>query len=195
MNKGKRLFMESKVRTGVRPTRANQPLPSAIPQQGGSTGGSKAHYVMPTAAPDDDEAFHAGMGADAYPLPMNQHAEIDLAIADIPIASLPGGFEFLPLILAPGTAADELRVDWLFTVPAQESVFDIDIRVNGQPFINRRWTKPYNQTQLINFFRKMDTESRVSMYLVLKPGAVLVPPLGNICAWIVVDGYRAAYRG
>jgi len=195
MNRAQQSFMNSKIRRGTRPTRFSNPVPTSVPEKGMNQQSGQQHYVMNEAEPGADEIWHAGMGADAYPLPMIQHREVDLRIADLPVALLSQGVEILNLQLAKGTAADKMRVDWNFSNPAQATVFDLDIRVNGMPFINRRFEKPYNSTYPIEFFRKMDTATTIQFLLVLKAGAVIVPPLGNVCMWLIVDGYRATYRG
>ncbi len=195
MNRNQLKFGGSKIRSGVRPTRFTNPVPSSVPSKGLNQQSGSQHYVMNEPEANADEAWHAGMGEDAYPLPMIQHREVDFRIADLPVALLPQGVEILNLTLAKGTAADKMRVDWSFTNPVQTSVFDIDIRVNGTPFINRRFEKPYNSAYPIEFFRKMDTSTTIQFMLVQKPGTVLVQPLGNVCIWLIVDGYRATYRG
>lgn len=196
MNRGKRNFLASKIRTGsARPTRATQPLPNSAPSKGMNQATSRQHYTMDPGMPGPDELWHAGMGIDAYPEPMIQHAEGDIRLDDFDPAGFANGLPILELRLAQGSSADKMRVDWGFSNPAQATVFDFDIRVNGTPFINNRFRKPYNSTYPIEFFRKMDTQTMIQFFLVLKPGAVIVPPLGNICTWLIIDGYRGTYRG
>ena len=196
ISRAKTAFIRSKVRRGgtVRP-RGSQPLPTSTPSPGSQTGIQRRPYVFKDFEQPPDAVWADGMGMDAYPLPMIQHAEVTTNLADFPIANLPQGVIINTLTLVKGTAADKIRVDWNFTIPEQDTVFDIDIQVNGIPFINRRFTKPYMTTFPIEFFRKMDTATRIDIRLVQKVGAVLVFPLGAVCSWIIVDGYRASYRG
>ena len=192
MNRGKRDFIGAKVRQGgVRPTRIDRPLPSSTP----GVGREDSRYVMDEGFPDQGEAWHAGMGSDAYPEPMIQHLEVDRNLADFAPADFPNGVLLLSLPLVRGSAADRIRVDWLFSIPEQESVFDVDIRSDGVPFINRRFAKPYNSTYPIEFFRIMNSQTTVQIFVVQKPGTVLVQPLGRFCAWLIVDAYRGKYLG
>lgn len=192
MNRGKRDFIGAKVRQGgVRPTRIDRPLPTSAP----GVGREDSHYVMREGEPGAGEAWHAGMGSDAYPEPMIQHAEVDVNLGDFAVVDFPNGVLVLNLPLVRGSAADRIRVDWLFTIPEQESVFDVDIRSDGIPFINRRFGKPYNSTYPIEFFRIMNSQSTLQIFVVQKPGTVIVQPLGRFCAWLIVDAYRGKYLG
>ena len=196
MRRGKRDFVGAKVRQGTaRPTRIDRPLPTSAPGVGRESGGSPAHYTMEEGEPGQGQAWHAGMGSDAYPDPMIQHREVDVNLNDFAVGDFPNGVLVLDLPLVRGSAADRIRVDWLFTVPAQQDVFDVDIRSDGVPFINRRFEKPYNSTYPLEFFRVMNSQSTLQFFLVQKPGAVIVPPLGRFCAWIIVDAYRGKYLG
>lgn len=197
MKNAKRIFVNSKVRRGgVRPTRVDRPVPSSTPGTGGGPAGTPEHYVMNDLEPSQRDAFQAGMAMDSYPEPLNQHQEVNFRIADInPLGLGSAGTPILILTLAKGSAADKIRVDWEFTIPEQADVFALSILVNGMPFLNRLWQFPYDSSYPLEFFRKFDTASRVEFLLVQKPNTVLVPPLGNIRAWVIVDAYRGTYIG
>lgn len=196
MNKGKRDFTGSKIRQGqARPTRATRPLPSSTPGVGRESGGSPQHMVFQEGEPGPDANWRAGIGSDAYPEPMIQHREVDVDLGDFSLLNFPQGQIVLDLDLVRGSAADRIRLDWAFTVPEQQTVFDVDIRVDGVPFINRRFEKPYNSTYPIEFYRIMNSQTAVQIFLVQKPNTVIVQPLGNFCAWLIVDAYRGKYLG
>lgn len=193
MNKGKRDFIGAKVRQGgVLQNRVTRPLPSSDAGHGIR---DNHNYVVDEGQPGPGETWHAGVGPDAYPLPMIQHLEVDVNLGDFSPLLFPQGVLVADLPLVRGSAADRIRTDWLFSIPEQAGIFDIDLRVDGMPFINRRFAKPYKTTYPIEFYRIMDSRSTIQIYLVQKPGTVLVQPLGRFCAWLIVDAYRGKYLG
>lgn len=167
--------------------RALQPIPSQDMRV--LTGHEQVYAPAENLGPGGDHALPAD-----YPqtLPTHQEAVLNLD-TDFTAAQLAQGAAVIDLMIPAGTAADRFRIDWEFETRESEDLFVISININGEPFLNRNFLKPYRDMQ--EFFRKMDTSSTLQLIVQLAPGAVIVPPMGRISAHVIIDTYRSKYLG
>lgn len=131
-----------------------------------------------------------------YPssLPQIVQREVNL---DDELANLAAGGQvtLAELILAKSTAADKFR---FFVETSMDETFDllnIAMLVNGQPFIQQQFFTRAFVDGMEQFFRKMDSESTISIVATLRPGAIPVPPVGTVFTQLFIDAYQGKFLG
>lgn len=183
------LFARNKAFTPYRPERFISPVP-----------------VRATASPSEIEALErAGVqplpieafereGA-AYPETLPQFTQTSVSIDDnVGILNIGGRIPVAQVVLAKSTAADKFELLIQTSIPTTFDLLRFAVEINGKPFIQEQFFTQAFQ-QLKQFFRKMDTETTIAVVMSLRPGAVLVPPLGIVTTQLYIDAYQGKFRG
>lgn len=131
----------------------------------------------------------------AYPETLPQFVQTSVNIDDTLGSIIAGGrVSIAELELAKSTAADKFELLIQTSIPTVFELFRFAVEINGQSFIQQQFfTQPFQR--LKKFFRKMDTETTIAVVMSLRPGAILVPPLGSITTQLYIDAYQGKFRG
>lgn len=130
-----------------------------------------------------------------YPETLPQIVQTSINIDDIAVQiAAGGGVNIAAIRLAKSTVADKFQLLIQTSIPDTFDLFRFSVEINGNPFIQQQFfTQPFQM--LKEFYRKMDTETLIAVVMRLRPGAIIVPPLGTVATQLYVDAYQGKFRG
>lgn len=116
---------------------------------------------------------------------------LDDVVAELAAGALiqVGGFRMFR-----NTAGDRFRF-WMETSnPDTFDLLQFQFRINGLSFMQQQFFTRPMITNMQNFFRQIPSQALVQLVVGLRPGAVLIPPLGTLEVQIFVDAYQAKFQ-
>lgn len=175
--------------TPFKPQRMVGPLPSSVTatpevkqqleRQGVESMATRPFERQGTDYPyPEPQIFQARVSLDDNINALNAGAKVTL-----------GGFR-----LAKNTAADAVRFIVDTNAEATFQALRFALEINGKGFIQQQFfTLPFPEGVPQNFFREVISQASVNVIVQIRPGAVLIPPLGTADLQVFVNAYQGKF--